>query len=210
MGLGPFPVVSLAEARARAGEHRAQRGEGADPIVAKETARHAQRLAEAKGRSFREVAEEYITRNESAWRNDKHRRQWRSTLATYVYPNLGDLRVGAIDTGLVVQVLDPIWSVKPETASRVRGRIEAVLDAATVRGYREGPNPAQWKGTLAHILPAHSRVRKVVHYAALPFDEVPAFLTALRERDGMVARALEFVIFTAARTGEALGATWGD
>ena len=110
----------------------------------------------------------------------------------------------------MVQVLDPIWAVKPETASRVRGRIEAVLDAATVRGYREGPNPAQWKGNLGHILPARAKVRKVEHYAALPFDEIPAFLTALRSREGMAARALEFAILTAARTAEVLRATWGE
>jgi integrase len=123
---------------------------------------------------------------------------------------IGDLPVAAVDAGLVVQVLDPIWAIKPETVGRVRGRIEAVLDAATVRGYREGPNPAQWKGNLAHILPARAKVPRVEHHAALPFDELPEFLASLRERPGMAARALEFVILTAARTGEALGATWGE
>ena len=210
MGLGPYPDVTLARAREKAAAHRAQSREGADPIAAKRAERQAQLLAEAKGRTFREVAEEYIARNEAGWRNPKHRQQWRNTLATYVYPTLGELPVAAVDAGLVVQVLDPIWATKPETASRVRGRIEAVLDAATVRGYRQGPNPAQWKGNLAHILPAHSKVRRVEHHAALPFDELPEFLAALGERPGMAARALEFVIFTAARTGEALGATWGE
>ena len=210
MGLGPYPDVTLARAREKAAAHRAQSREGADPIAAKRAERQAQLLAEAKGRTFREVAEEYIARNEAGWRNAKHRQQWRNTLATYVYPTFGDLPVAAIDAGLVVQVLDPIWATKPETASRVRGRIEAVLDAATVRGYRQGPNPAQWKGNLAHILPARSKVRRVEHHAALPFDELPAFLAALGERPGMAARALEFVILTAARTGEALGATWGE
>jgi integrase len=123
---------------------------------------------------------------------------------------MGDLPVSAIDTGLVVQVLDSIWTEKPETASRVRGRIEAVLDAATVHGFRHGPNPAQWKGNLAHILPARARVRKVAHHAALPFDQMPAFLTALRKRPSMAARALEFTALTAARTGEVLGARWGE
>jgi integrase len=123
---------------------------------------------------------------------------------------LGELPVAAIDTGLVVQVLDPIWTEKPETAGRVRGRIEAVLDAATVRGFRQGPNPAQWKGNLAHILPARARVRRVEHHAALAFDHVPGFLAALRSRPGMAARALEFAIFTAARTGEVLGTRWGE
>ena len=163
-----------------------------------------------RGRTFREVAEEFIARNEAGWRNAKHRQQWRATLATYVDPTLGDLPVSAIDVGLVVQVLDPIWSEKPETASRVRGRIEAVLDAATVRGFRQGPNPAQWKGNLAHILPARAKVRKVVHHAALPLDDMPGFIAALRGREGMSAQALEFTILTVARTGEALGAIWGE
>jgi integrase len=210
MGLGPYPDVTVAKAREKAVAHRAQSREGADPIAAKRAERQAQRLTEAKGRTFREIAEEYIGRNEAGWRNAKHRQQWRNTLATYVYPVIGDLPVAAVDAGLVVQLLDPIWATKPETASRVRGRIEAILDAATVRGYRQGPNPAQWKGNLAHILPARAKVRRVAHHAALPFDELPEFLAALRKRPGMAARALEFAILTAARTGEALGATWGE
>ena len=210
MGLGPYPDISLAEARGRATEHRKLRHDGIDPLQAREAQRRAQRLTVARGRTFREVAEEFIGRNEVGWRNAKHRQQWRNTLATYVYPMLGELPVAAIDTGLVVQVLDAIWTEKPETASRVRGRIEAVLDAATVRGFRQGPNPAQWKGNLAHILPASARVRKVAHHAALPFDEMPAFLSALQARSGVAARALEFAIFTAGRTAEVLGATWGE
>jgi integrase len=210
MGLGPYPDISLAEARRKAAEHRHQRREGIDPLDGKAAQRQAQRLAVAKGRTFREMAEEFIGRNEPGWRNAKHRQQWRNTLATYVYPVLGELPVAAIDVGFVVQVLDPIWSKKPETASRVRGRIEAVLDAATVRGFRHGVNPAQWKGNLAHILPPRARVRKVAHHAALPFDEMPTFLAALRSRQGMAARALEFTALTAARTGEVLGARWRE
>ena len=210
MGLGPFPDISLAEARAKAAEHRKQRHEGIDPLDAKAAQRQAQRVSVAKGRTFRECADEFIEKNRAGWRNAKHRQQWGNTLATYVYPTLGELPVSAIDAGLVVQVLDPIWTEKPETASRVRGRIEAVLDAATVRGFRQGPNPAQWKGNLAHILPARAKVRKVAHHAALPFDDMPGFLAALRGREGMSARALEFTILTAARTGEALGARWGE
>ena len=210
MGLGAYPDISLAEARGKATEHRKLRHDGIDPLEAKKAQQQAQRLSVARGRTFREMAEEFISRNEAGWRNAKHRQQWRNTLATYVYPVLGELPVAAIDTGLVVQVLDPIWTEKPETAGRVRGRIEAVLDAATVRGLRQGPNPAQWKGNLAHILPARARVRKVAHHAALPFDDIPAFFAALRERQGMAARALEFAIFTAARTAEVLGATWGE
>jgi integrase len=210
MGLGPYPDISLAEARAKALAHRRQRHDGIDPLAARVAQRQAQRLSAAKGRTFREAAEEFISRNEVGWRNAKHRQQWRNTLATYVYPTLGELPVAAIDTGLVVQVLDPIWAKKPETAGRVRGRIEAVLDAATVRGFRQGPNPAQWKGNLAHILPARARVRKVAHHAALPFDQMPAFMADLQGRQGMAARALEFAILTAARTAEVLGATWGE
>src|SRR6516165_3132352 len=134
MGLGPYPDISLAEARTKALAHRKQRYEGIDPLAAKAAERQARRLSAAKGRTFREVAEDYIARNEVGWRNAKHRQQWRNTLATYVYPILGELPVATIDTGLVVQALDTIWLDKPETASRVRGRIETVLDAATVRG----------------------------------------------------------------------------
>jgi integrase len=210
MGLGPFPEISLAEARAKALEHRKQRHDGIDPLAAKAARRQAQRLSAAKGRTFREVAEEFIGHKEAGWRNAKHRQQWRNTLCTHVYPVLGELLVAAIDTGLVVQVLDPIWTKKPETSSRVRGRIEAVLDAATVRGYRQGPNPAQWKGNLAHILPPRARGRRVVHHAALPIDEMPEFLVALRQRQGVAARALEFAILTAGRTGEVLGARWSE
>jgi integrase len=210
MGLGPFPDISLAEARGKATEHRKQRHDGIDPLNAKEAHRQAQRVSVAKGRTFRECAVEFIEKNRAGWRNAKHRQQWVNTLQTYAYPTLGELPVSAIDAGLVVQVLDPIWSEKPETASRVRGRIEAVLDAATVRGFRQGPNPAMWKGNLAHILPARAKVRKVEHHAALPLDEMPSFLAVLRGRDGMSARALEFTILTVARTGEALGARWGE
>src|SRR6516165_8490378 len=210
MGLGPYPDISLAEARVKATAHRRQRHDGIDPLDAKIAQRQAQRLAVAKGRIFRECATEFIEKNRAGWRNAKHRQQWENTLKTYVYPKLGDLPVSAIDTGLVVEVLDPIWTQKPETASRVRGRIEAVLDAATVRGFRQGPNPAQWKGNLAHILPSRARVRMVVHHAALPFNEIPEFFAALRSRPGMAARALEFAVLAAARTSEVLGALWGE
>src|ERR1700686_1690348 len=194
MGLGPFPDISLAEARGKATERRKLRHEGIDPLDAKAAQRQAQRVSVAKGRTFRECAVEFIEKNRAGWRNAKHAAQWTATLATYVYPTLGEMPVSAIDAGLVVQALDPIWAEKPETASRVRGRIEAVLDAATVRGFRQGPNPAQWKGNLAHILPARAKVRKVEHHAALPFDDMPEFLEDLRSRGGVAARALEFAI----------------
>jgi integrase len=210
MGLGPYPDVSLAEARARASDNRRRRHDGIDPLEAKAADRQAQRVAEAKGRTFCEVAEELVRQKEVGWRNAAHRDQSRNTLATYVYPVFGDLPVSAIDTGLVMQALTPIWSTKTETAKRVRGRIEAVLDAATVRGYREGPNPAVWRGHLDKLLPAPGKLRTVAHHPALPFDAVPEFMIDLRRREGISARALEFVILTATRTGEALGATWAE
>jgi integrase len=210
MGLGPYPDVSLADARARAGEHRKLRLDGVDPLEARTADRYAQRVAEAKGRTFREVAEELLRQKEAGWRNAAHREQSRNTLATYVYPVLGELPVAAIDTGLVMQALTPIWATKTETAKRVRGRIEAVLDAATVHGYREGPNPASWRGHLDELLPAPGKLRVVEHHPALPYAEVPAFMADLRAHTGVSARALEFAILTAARSGEALGATWSE
>lgn len=211
MGLGAYPRLSLAEARLKAADQRKLSRDGKDPIREKVAQRQAQRLAAAKARTFREVAEEFIARKEAGWRNPKHRQQWRNTLATYAYPLLADLPIADIDVSEVIQVLDPIWVEKPETASRVRGRIEAILDAAAAQGLRQGrQNPAQWKGNLAHVLSAPSRVRKVQHHAALPFDQVPAFLTDLRSRAGMAPRALEFAILTAARTGEVLGARWSE
>ena len=210
MGLGSFPETSLADARDKAMTHRRQRNDGTDPLEARKAQRQADLVSVAKGRTFRQVAEDFIAKNSARWRNAKHRWQWGKTLESYVYPTLGELPVSAIDNGLVVQVLNPLWTAKPETASRVRGRIEMVLDAATVQGFREGPNPAQWRGNLAHVLPARGKVRQVAHHAALPFDELAGFMAELGKRPGTSARALEFAILTAARTGEVLGATWGE
>ncbi len=210
MGLGPFPDISLAEARLKALEQRKLRHAGIDPLDARTAQRRAERLVVANGRTFRECAEELIKRNRPAWRSAKHAGEWATTLETYAYPKLGALPVAAINTGLIVQVLEPIWEIKPETASRLRGRIEMVLDAATVRGFREGPNPAQWKGTLAHVFTARSKVRPVQHHSAMPFHEISSFMAVLRERAGIVAPALEFTILTVARTGEVLGARWSE
>lgn len=210
MGIGPYPDVSLAESRRRATELRNQRRDGIDPIEARRAKRAQARIEAAKGRTFRQVAEEFIARNEGGWRNAKHRQQWKNTLATYAYPLLGNLPVAVIDTGLIVRVLDPIWQTKPETAARLRGRIEQVLDASKVHGYRDGPNPAAWKGNLALLLPARGKVRRVVHHAAMPYAEVPGFMSELGRRGGMAALALQFLILTAARTGEVLGAPWAE
>jgi integrase len=152
----------------------------------------------------------YVASHRAGWRNPKHAAQWQATLATYAEPVIGDLSVQRIDTALVLKVLEPIWRVKPETAGRVRGRIESILDWAKVRGYRTGENPARWRGHLDKLLPPRSRVRRVEHHASLPYAELPGFLVSLREQAGIAARALEFAILTAARTGEVIGARWGE
>ena len=210
MGLGPIATVSLARARELAAEARRERLDGADPIETRKTRRASQSLAEARSTTFRSCAEQLIASQEAGWRNTKHRRQWQSTLSTYVFPVLGDLPVGAIDTTLVMKVLAPFWTVKPQTASRVRGRIEAVLDWAKVHGLREGQNPAQWRGHLNHLLPARAKVRRILHHPALPFGELPTFMAELRCDSSISARALEFVILIAARSGEGRGVRWEE
>jgi integrase len=210
MGLGPLHTVSLAEAREKAREQRKLRLDGIDPIEHRKAKRAGEYLAAATAITFQQCAERYIGAHRKGWRNTKHAAQWPATLSAYVYPVFGSLSVQAIDVGLVTKALEPIWHTKPETASRVRGRIEAVLDWATARGYRKGDNPARWRDHLKHLLPAPSKVRKVEHHPALRYDEMSVFIAALREQQGIVARALEFLILTAARTGEVLGATWKE
>jgi integrase len=207
MGLGSWATVSLVEARDRALECRKLREKDIDPIDAREAARREAALERAKSLKFKDAAEAYIAAHGVAWKNDKHAAQWPATLKTYAYPILGDLPLQLIDTTLVMKVIEPLWSKKPETASRLRGRIESVLDWATVRGYRQGDNPARWRGHLDQLLPAPSRVRKVKHHSALPYVELAAFLIKLRGQDGIAARALEFTILTAARTSEVIGGT---
>ena len=168
MGLGPLSLYSLAEARARALDARRKRHEGIDPIEARRTERARQRLDAAKAISFKECAESYITSHSAGWRNEKHKHQWTATLSAYAYPIIGALPVQAVDTALVLKVLEPIWRAKPETAGRVRQRLENILDFAKVRGYRDGENPARWRGHLDKLLPPLSKVRKVEHLAALP------------------------------------------
>lgn len=210
MGLGPVHTVTLAEARETATECRRMLREGIDPIEARKVELHQRQLEAASSMTFRECAEAYITAHEAGWRNVKHAAQWRNTLKTYAYPKFGDLPVQAVDTGLVMKALEPIWYDKTETASRVRGRIESVLDWATARKYREGENPARWRGHLDKLLPARSKVQRVEHHAALGYDDMGAFMVALREHSGVSARGLEFLILTAARTGEVLGAKWEE
>jgi integrase len=209
-GLGSFPTISLVKARQEAERCRRLVAADIDPIAARNEERVAAQVASAKAMTFESCAKALVSSHEASWKNAKHRAQWSSTLATYVYPFIGNLPVDAIDTGLVMKVLGPLWNEKPETASRVRGRIEAVLDWAKVSGYRDGQNPAQWRGHLNHLLPAKTRVRKVVHHAALPYKDISTFMVKLREHTSISARALEFVILTTTRTGETLGAVWPE
>jgi integrase len=210
MGLGPIRDVSLAEARDAAREARRLRRTGIDPIDAKRERKAIARLDAARTITFAQCAAAYIENHRPSWSNPKHAAQWESTLRTYAYPIFGNLPVAVVDTALVVKVLDPIWSAKPETAGRLRGRIEAVLDFAKVRGYRDGENPARWKGHLKEALPAIGRLKKVNHHAALPYADIAAFIADLRQRDGDAAAALEFAILTAARTSEVIGARWPE
>jgi integrase len=152
----------------------------------------------------------FIASHRVGWRNLKHANQWTNTLKTYVGPIFGNLPVSSVDVALVIKALEPIWATKPETASRVRGRVESILDWAAVRGYREGDNPARWRGHLDKLLPRRSKVRSVTHHPALPYAEVAEFVSSLRNREGVSALALEFVILTATRTGEVLGARWPE
>jgi integrase len=210
MGLGAYPHINLAAARDLATKFRALVKEGVDPIERRRADRATQRIAAAKNLTFDECAQAYIEDHEAGWRNSKHRRQWSSTLKQYASPAFGKLPVGVIDTDLVMRALKPIWSKKTETASRLRGRVESVLDWARVRGYRTGENPARWRGNLDHLLPPRSKVRPVQHHAALPYLELPKFMADLRGRADNSARALEFTILTAARTSESIGATQAE
>jgi integrase len=210
MGLGPLHTIPLAEARKRAAECRRMCLDGIDPIEARSTERVAKRLETAKAMTFDACAAAYIDAHKAGWQNAKHRDQWRNTLSSYAGPVFGSLPVQAVDIGLVMKALEPIWQTKPETASRLRERIEAILDWATVRGYRKGENPARWRGHLDKLLPARSKVRKVERHPALPYDELADFIAALRSQEGVASRALEFLILTAARTGEIIGAGWDE
>jgi integrase len=174
------------------------------------TQRDQKKLEAAQAMTFDACAAAYIDTHKAGWQNAKHREQWPSTLNSYASPFFGSLPVQAIDVGLVMKALEPIWQTKPETASRLRGRIEAVLDWATVRGYRKDENPARWRGHLDKLLPARSKVRKVEHHPALPYDDLADFAAALRRQEGVASRALEFLILTAARTGEVIGARWDE
>jgi integrase len=205
--------ISLSDARSARDALRLKVKAGVDPLQERQQ-EAAEALAAAQatkvaGITFKAVAEAYIGTNEASWRNDKHRQQWRNTLATYVYPVIGELPVAEVGTAHVLQILEPIWKAKAETASRLRGRIETVLDSAKARGYRQGENPARWRSHIAQILPVRAKLTRG-HHKALPYDTVPSFIGALHQRKAVAALALEFAILTAARTGEVIGAKWGE
>jgi integrase len=210
MGLGSLANVPLAEARGQAELCRRQRAAGIDPIEAREAERARLQLEAANAVTFSACAEAYIAAHEPGWRNAKHAAQWRTTLATYAAPVFGAMPVQAVALPQIMRALEPIWTAKPETASRLRGRIEAVLDWATTRGYRQGDNPARWRGHLENLLPKRSKVQPVEHHRALPYGEIGEFMAALRAEKGVAAGALEFTILTAARTAEAIGARWSE
>ncbi len=210
MGLGGFPDVTLAGAREAARNARALIREGIDPIDKKRAARSALHVAQGKAMTFKECAEAYIAAHEVAWKNAKHRQQWTNSLTSYAFPKIGPLVVQDVELTNIMAILEPIWRTKTVSANRLRGRIEQVLDWASARDYRKGQNPARWRGHLDKLLAAPGKVSKVKHHAALPISEVGAFMKQLRGLPGTGARALEFAILTAARSGEVRGAAWKE
>ncbi len=210
MGLGPYPDVTLSQARKIASEKRQLLREGIDPIERRQAVRRAEHDARATAKTFEECAQAFIAAKEAEWKNAKHGSQWRNTLSTYAYPVIGKTPVREVDQKHILEILRPIWTDKTETATRLRGRIENVLDYATASGYRQGDNPARWRGHLDKLLATPSKVKRVEHHAALPYLEVGSFMVELRKQYGIGARALEFAILTAARSGEVRGATWRE
>jgi integrase len=210
MGLGGFPLVSLAEARELAKGYRRQLHDGFNPLEQRRAQRQAAKLETANRITFKQCAEAYIAETCKAWKSPKHAAQWSSTLEAYAYPIFGGLPVQSIDTSLVVTALRAIWHATPETASRLRGRIERILDYARVSEYRTGENPARWKGHLDKLLQPRTKLQKVKHHAALPYREIGSFMQALQEQGGVAALALQFTILTATRTNEVIGARFGE
>lgn len=222
LGLGSYDKLPLKDAREKARRAHDLIAQGIDPITEKREQRSAMIAARLAEITFEQAARQYIEARSAEWSNGKHTQQWTNTLETYAFPVIGQLRVSDINHTHVLRVLDPLWygdkdaelekdrKPKIETGTRVRQRIESILDWATVRGYRSGENPARWKGYLDKVLPARSKVQKVKHHAALSIAELPDFITRLRQRNGIGARALEFAILTAARSGEVRGAPWDE
>ncbi len=209
-GLGGFPDVTLAQARGKARQDRDHIKRGIDPIAARAADKSALAAERGLETTFASAAEFFIKAKSPEWKNPKHTAQWSATLETYAYPIIGKIQVRDVTLTHIVKILEPIWSTKTETASRLRGRLEQVLDWATVRGFRHGDNPARWKGHLDKILPKPSKVAKIVHHPALAYADIGQFMGDLRQKVGISARLLEFTILTAARSGEARGATWAE
>ncbi len=210
MGLGPLHTVSLSDAREKARHARLSLANGVDPLARRDVEVAAKKIEQASNLDFDSCADKYIESREAEWKNAKHRQQWERSLRMHVSPHFGSILVRRIDTPLVLKALEPIWRTKTETASRIRERIERVLSWATTRGYREGENPARWGGHLEELLPNPAKLKRVQHHPALPFASAPAFFRELAVHRGTAARALEFTILTACRTGEVLGATWSE
>jgi integrase len=210
MGVGSFPSISLAAAREGATKARALVKAGKDPIAVREAERAQERLEAAQGVLWGDAVDQFLDAHTDSWRNKKHRQQWRNTLDAYGTPTLGTLAVGSIGTPEVIKVLEPIWYTKPETASRVRGRVERILDWAKVKGFRTGENPARWRGHLDKIFPAKTKVRKVKHHSAVPIDDLPAVYSRLCQSKGIAAKAVRFAILTATRPGETAGGLWPE
>jgi integrase len=200
----------LAEARERAKALRLQLADGIDPLAARRGEKQAAQLASARSVTFDQCVDSYHEAHKAGWRNPRHVREWLASMRSHASPVLGTLPVADIDTAMVVRVLEAIWNTRTATAARIRSRIEAVLDWAKVRGFRQGENPARWKGHLDHLLPDRHAVRATKHFAAMPYAEVPAFLARLRAQDGTEARCLEFLVLTAARLAQACEATWAE
>src|SRR6516165_2363255 len=210
MGLGSIETLTLAEVREKARECRKLRLNGIDPIEQRRSLRAAQRTGIVRMMTFQQCAEGYIAAHRDSWKSGEHEEQWAGSLAAYAYPVFGGAAVADIDLDLVMKVLEPLWKSKTVTASRLRGRIENILDWATVRRFRNGENPARWRGHLDQLLPQPGKLRKVEHHPALPYVEIGAFMTALRQVEGTVARALEFAILTGTRTNEVIGTRWEE
>ena len=210
MGLGSFVTFSLADARLRATEQRKLIADGIDPIEAKRANVQARQLASANTITFDKACDDFIAANEAGWRSDKHGQQWRNTLKTYASPVIGDFPVSSVNTALVLKILQPIWATKTETATRVRGRIEKVLDWAKVQGYRSGDNPAAWKGHLSEALPKPSKVADAGHHAALHWSEIGQFMATLRAMPGTGSLAMQLIILAATRTSEVIESKWSE
>jgi integrase len=210
MGIGSARDLSLAQARGKAADCRRLLVEGKDPIRERNRAKLDEAVAATEQMTFDQCATAYIAAHKDGWRNTKHAAQWESTLRLHASPVIGTLPVADIALPQIMKILEPIWREKTETATRIRGRVESIIDWATVRGFRTGDNPARWRGHLDHLLPKPSKVAKVEHHAAVAFDQLQEFFERLRQQDGTGARALSFLILTGARSGEVRGATRGE